>query len=148
DLGVEIYPGFPAAEALFDDNGAVKGIVTQDMGRDIHGNEKDGFTPGIEIHAPVTVFAEGARGSCTKQLIKHFELDADCDPQGYGIGLKELWKLPEGRVKPGLVQHTVGWPLDSKTYGGSFIYHLDDDSVAIGFVAGLDYQHPNFRPFE
>lgn len=148
ELGVEIYPGFPAAEPLLDDNDTIKGVVTQDMGRDLHGNKKDGFTPGIEIHAPITIFAEGAHGSCTKQLIKHFKLDADCDPQGYGIGLKELWKLPEGRVKPGLVQHTVGWPLDSKTYGGSFIYHLDDNRVAVGFVAGLDYQHPNFRPFE
>lgn len=147
-LGVEIYPGFSAAEALFDDNGAVKGVRTPDMGLDREGNAKDGYTPGIEIHAPVTVFAEGCRGSSSKQLIKHFELDAECDPQGYGIGLKELWKVPEGQSRPGFVQHTVGWPLDNKTYGGSFIYHLDDNRLAVGFVAGLDYENPNFRPFE
>src|SRR5699024_10600242 len=148
ELGVEIYPGFSAAEALFDDNGAVKGVRTPDMGLDRQGNKKDGYTPGIEIHAPVTIFAEGCRGSTTKHLIKRFELDADCDPQGYGIGLKELWKVPEGRVTPGLVQHTVGWPLDNSTYGGSFIYHLDDDRLAIGLVAGLDYTDPRFKPFE
>src|SRR5699024_6169604 len=147
-LGVEIYPGFPAAAAVFDDAGAGKGIRSPDLGLAINGNPTDSYTPGIEIHAPITIFAEGARGSCTRQLVKHFELDADSDPQNYGIGLKELWQLPEGRVQPGLVQHTVGWPLDDKTYGGSFIYHLDDNRVAIGFVAGLDYEHPNFRPFE
>ncbi len=148
DLGVEIYPGFSAAEALLDDNGAVKGVRTPDMGLDRQGNKKDSYTQGIEIHAPITIFAEGARGSCSKHLIQHFKLDADSNPQSYGIGLKELWKLPEGRVKPGLVQHTIGWPLDNKTYGGSFIYHLDDNRLAIGFVAGLDYQDPRFRPFE
>jgi len=147
-LGVEIYPGFSAAEAVFDEHGAVKGIRTPDMGLDREGNKKDGYTPGIEIHAPVTIFAEGCRGSCTKQLIKKFELDKDCDPQTYGIGLKELWKVPEGRCKPGLIQHTIGWPLSNDTYGGSFIYHLDDDRIAIGFVVGLDYEDPRFKPFE
>ncbi|WP_353250703.1 electron transfer flavoprotein-ubiquinone oxidoreductase [Salinisphaera sp. T31B1] len=147
-LGVEIYPGFSAAEAVFDENGAVKGVRTPDMGLDRQGNPKDGYTPGIEIHAPITIFAEGCRGNCTKQLIKKFELDKDCDPQTYGIGLKELWKVPEGQCKPGLIQHTIGWPLSNDTYGGSFIYHLDDNRIAIGFVVGLDYEDPRFKPFE
>lgn len=147
-LGVEIYPGFSAAEAVFDDSGAVKGIRTPDMGLGRDGKPKDSFEPGIEIHAPVTIFAEGCRGNCSKQLIQHFKLDADSDPQTYGIGLKELWSVPEGRVTPGLIQHTIGWPLDDQTYGGSFIYHLSDNRIAIGFVVGLDYQDPRFQPFE
>ncbi|MGB7756060.1 MAG: electron transfer flavoprotein-ubiquinone oxidoreductase [Salinisphaera sp.] len=147
-LGVEIYPGFPAAEALFDDNGAVKGVRTPDMGLNRAGQPKDSFTPGIEIHAPVTLFAEGCRGNCSKQLIQHFELDKHSDPQTYGIGLKELWKVPEGQCRPGLVQHTIGWPLANDTYGGSFVYHLDDNRIAIGFVIGLDYADPRLRPFE
>lgn len=147
-LGVEIYPGFPAAAAVFDDQGAVKGIRTPDMGLGRDGQPKDSFEPGIEIHAPITMFAEGCRGSCTKQLIEHFQLDADSDPQTYGIGLKELWSVPEGRVTPGLIQHTIGWPLDDQTYGGSFIYHLSDNRIAIGLVVGLDYQDPRFEPFE
>ncbi|MDA3921681.1 MAG: electron transfer flavoprotein-ubiquinone oxidoreductase [Salinisphaera sp.] len=147
-LGVEIYPGFSAADPVYDETGAVKGVRTPDMGLDRAGQRKDSFTPGIEIHAPVTIFAEGCRGNCTKQLIKRFELNKDCDPQTYGIGLKELWKVPAGRVKPGLIQHTIGWPLDNATYGGSFIYHLDHDRIAIGFVVGLDYADPRFQPFE
>ena len=147
-LGVEIYPGFSAAEAVFDESGAVKGVRTPDMGLDRQGNRKDSFTPGIEIHAPVTIFAEGCRGHCSKQLIQHFELDKDYDPQTYGIGLKELWEVPEGRTQPGLIQHTIGWPLDDATYGGSFIYHLNNNRIAIGFVAGLDYADPRFKPFE
>ncbi|KEZ75959.1 electron transfer flavoprotein-ubiquinone oxidoreductase [Salinisphaera hydrothermalis] len=147
-LGVEIYPGFAAAEALFDDEGAVKGVRTPDMGLDRAGQPKDSYTPGIEIHAPITLFAEGCRGHCTKQLIERFELDAHADPQTYGIGLKELWKVPEGQCQPGLIQHTIGWPLDDDTYGGGFLYHLDNNQIAIGFVVGLDYADPRLRPFE
>ena len=147
-LGVEIYPGFSAAEALFDEAGAVKGVRTPDMGVARDGSLKGTYEPGIEIHAPVTLFAEGCRGHCTKQLVKRFELDADCDPQTYAIGLKELWKVPPGRSQPGLVQHTIGWPLENDIYGGSFIYHLTEDRIALGFVVGLDYTDPRFEPFE
>lgn len=147
-LGVEIYPGFSAAEALFDESGAVKGVRTPDMGLDRQGEPKDSYTPGIEIHAPITLFAEGCRGHCTKQLIQRFELDAHSDPQTYGIGLKELWKVPEGQCQPGLIQHTIGWPLANDTYGGGFAYHLDDNRIALGFVVGLDYADPRLRPFE
>ncbi len=146
--GVEIYPGFAAQEALINEAGAVYGVRTGDMGLDREGRPKDNYTPGIEIHAPVTVLAEGCRGSITKQLIRRFRLDAFSDPQTYGIGLKELWQVPEGRVKPGLVQHTLGWPLPNDTYGGGFIYHVDGDRVAIGFVVGLDYSDPRLKPFE
>lgn len=146
--GVEIYPGFAAQEALINDKGAVYGVRTSDMGLDREGEPKEGYTPGIEIHAPVTVLAEGCRGSISKQLIRHFRLDTACDPQTYGIGLKELWQVPQGRVEPGLVRHTLGWPLRSDTYGGGFIYHLDGDRVAIGFVVGLDYADPRLKPFE
>jgi len=148
DLGVEIYPGFAAAETLFNEQGQVMGVRTGDMGIAKDGSSKSGYTPGVDIHAKATVFAEGCRGSLTKALIRHFELDKDVAPQTYGIGLKELWQLPEGRVQPGLVQHTLGWPLPANTYGGGFIYHLDQDRVALGFVIGLDYPDPNLFPFE
>ncbi|MGB7755245.1 MAG: electron transfer flavoprotein-ubiquinone oxidoreductase [Salinisphaera sp.] len=147
-LGVEIYPGFSAAQPLFDADGAVKGVRTPDMGLDRNSEPKDSYTPGIEIHAPITLLAEGCRGHCTKQLIERFELDAESDPQTYGIGLKELWKVPEGQCRPGLIQHTIGWPLDDDTYGGGFVYHLDDNRIAIGFVIGLDYADTRLRPFE
>ncbi|GAB3030747.1 MULTISPECIES: electron transfer flavoprotein-ubiquinone oxidoreductase [Oleiagrimonas] len=147
-LGVDIFPGFAAAEPVFDDHGAVAGVRIGDMGVARDGSEKPGYTQGIDIKAKVTVLAEGCRGHLSKQLIKKFALDRDSDPQTYGIGMKELWQVPEGRVTPGKVVHTLGWPLDPKTYGGSFIYHLDDNRVAIGFVAGLDYEDPNFSPFE
>lgn len=147
-LGVEIYPGFAAAAPVFDDDGAIKGVRTPDMGLARDGTPGPGYTPGIEIHAPITIFAEGCRGHCTKQLIQRFKLDANADPQTYGIGLKELWKVPAGRVQPGLVQHTIGWPLDNATYGGGFVYHLEDDHIALGFVVGLDYADPRLRPFE
>ena len=103
---------------------------------------------GVDIHAQVTVLAEGCRGSVSKALIAKYELDKEVDPQTYGIGIKELWQVPEGRVKPGTVQHTIGWPMDSSTYGGSFLYQLDEDRIALGFVVGLDYQDPQFEPFE
>ena len=148
-LGVEVFPGFAASEPLFDAGGQrVIGVRIGDMGVDKAGQPKDGYTQGIDIHARTTVLAEGCRGSLAKQLIRHFGLDAGVDPQTYGIGLKELWQLPAGRSDPGLVQHTIGWPLKSDTYGGSFIYHLTEDRVAVGFVVGLDYRDPNFSPFE
>jgi electron-transferring-flavoprotein dehydrogenase len=147
-LGVEIYPGFAAAEPLFDDNGAVCGVRVGDMGVAKDGTHKPGYTQGIDIKAPVTVLAEGCRGSLSKQLIAKFALDKDADPQTYGIGIKELWQLPAGRVEAGKVMHTLGWPLDTSTYGGSFIYQLDQDRIAIGFVVGLDYADPLFRPWE
>ena len=146
-LGVEIFPGFAAAEALIEDD-AVVGVRIGDMGIAKDGSEKATYTPGIDIKAPLTVFSEGCRGHLSKQLIKRFALDKDSDPQSYGIGIKELWQLPEGRTQPGKIQHTVGWPLDNDTYGGSFLYHLENNQVAIGFVCGLDYQDPEFSPYE
>ncbi len=148
ELGVEIYPGFAAAEPLFAENGAVRGVRIGDLGLDRQGQPKPTYTPGVEIEAEVTVLAEGARGHLAKQLIRRFALDADCDPQTYSIGIKELWQLPPGRAEPGLVMHSIGWPLDGGTYGGSFLYHLDGDRVAIGFVVGLDYRDPRLEPYE
>jgi len=147
-LGVEIYPGFAAAETLFDDKGAVCGVRIGDMGVAKDGSHKPGYTQGIDIRAPVTVLAEGCRGHLTKRLIAKFGLDKNSDPQTYGIGIKELWQLPSGRVEPGKVMHTLGWPLDNRTYGGSFLYHLDQDRVAVGFVTGLDYEDAMLSPFE
>ncbi|MBK7209827.1 MAG: electron transfer flavoprotein-ubiquinone oxidoreductase [Xanthomonadales bacterium] len=147
-LGVDVFPGFAAAEALIDDAGAVKGVRIGDMGVARDGSHKPGYTEGIDILAPITVLGEGCRGSISKQLIARYKLDADSDPQTYGIGLKELWQVPPGRVEPGKIVHTLGWPLDAATYGGSFLYHLDKDRIAIGFVAGLDYIDPEFKPFE
>lgn len=147
-LGVEIYPGFAAAEALFDEKGAVRGVRIGDLGLDREGKPKPSYTPGVEIEAEVTVLAEGARGHLAKQLIRRYGLDAESQPQSYSIGMKELWQLPPGRVRPGLVMHSIGWPLDGKTYGGSFLYHLDGDRVAIGFVVGLDYCDPRLQPYE
>ena len=152
-LGVEIYPGFAASEPLFDHAGPdsiqrVRGVRIGDMGVAKDGTHKPAYTQGIDIVAPITVLAEGCRGHLSKQLIAKYRLDADSDPQTYGIGIKELWQLPEGRVTPGKVVHTLGWPLDNATYGGSFLYHLDKDRVAIGFVAGLDYADTMLSPFE
>jgi electron-transferring-flavoprotein dehydrogenase len=147
-LGVEIYPGFAAAEPFFNADGSVGGVRIGDMGVAKDGSHKPGYTQGIDIKAPITVLAEGCRGHLSKQLIAKFKLDANCDPQTYGIGIKELWQLPAGRVEPGKVVHTLGWPLDNSTYGGSFIYHLDKDRVAIGFVTGLDYADSMLSPFE
>jgi len=147
-LGVEIYPGFAAAEMLYDDAGAVCGVRIGDMGVAKDGSHKLGYTQGIDIKAKVTVLAEGARGHLTKQLVAKFGLDAESDPQNYSIGIKELWQVPEGRVSPGKIVHTLGWPADSHTYGGSFIYHLDKNQVALGYVSGLDYRDPNYQPYE
>ena len=147
-LGVEIYPGFAAAEPFFNADGSVGGVRIGDMGVAKDGSHKPGYTQGIDIKAPITVLAEGCRGHLSKQLIAKYALDKNSDPQTYGIGIKELWQLPPGRVQPGKVVHTLGWPLDSRTYGGSFIYHMDKDRLAIGFVTGLDYEDPLLSPFE
>ena len=147
-LGVDVFPGFAAADTLFNEDGAVAGVSIGDMGVAKDGSHKASYAQGIDIKAKVTVLAEGARGSLTKQLIKRFELDAGKDPQSYSIGIKELWQLPPGRGTPGKIVHSFGWPADSHTYGGSFIYHLDRDRVALGYVSGLDYSDPNYQPWE
>ena len=146
--GAEIYPEFAAAEVLYREDGSVKGVATGAMGLDRDGQPKANFEPGIELHAKYTLFAEGCRGSLTKQLETRFELRAGCDPQTYAIGIKELWEVEPARHRPGLVVHTIGWPLDQRTYGGSFLYHLADHQVAVGFVIGLDYENPYLAPFE
>ena len=147
-LGVEIFPGFPAAEVLYNDDGSVKGVATGNLGVGKDGNPGDNFQLGMELHAKYTVFAEGARGHLGRQLIARFKLDADSDPQTYGIGVKELWEIDPQRHEPGFVLHTAGWPMDSDTYGGAFLYHFDDNKVALGFITGLDYSNPYLSPFE
>ncbi len=148
ELGVEIYPGFAAAEVLYNDDGAVVGVATGDMGRDRQGEPTERFAPGMELRARYTIFAEGCRGSLTKTLFDRFKLRDGVDPQAYGIGIKELWEVDPAQHQPGKIVHTVGWPVDSKTYGGSFIYHLENNQVAVGFVIGLDYENPHLSPFE
>ena len=147
-LGVEIFPGFAAAEVLYDESGGVRGIATGDMGVGIDGEPKASFEPGVELLARQTVFAEGCRGSLTKTLLERFNLREGVDPQTYGIGIKELWEIDPAKHKQGQVIHTIGWPMDRSTYGGSFIYHLEDNQMAIGFVVGLDYQNPHLSPFD
>jgi len=147
-LGVDLFAGFAAAKALIDAQGAVAGVQIGDMGIGKDGEPGPNFAPGPEVRAKTTLFAEGARGSVTKTLIARYKLDAGSCPQTYGLGIKELWQLPEGRVEPGLIQHTVGWPLDTGTYGGSFLYHLDQNRVYVGYVIGLDYRDPRLKPFE
>jgi electron-transferring-flavoprotein dehydrogenase len=147
-LGVEIFPGFPAAEILFNENGSVKGVATGNMGIDKHGNPTDSFQLGMELHAKYTIFAEGSRGHLGKQLIRHFKLDEGRDPQTYGIGVKELWEIDPKRHQPGFVMHTAGWPMDNATYGGAFLYHMENNQVVLGFITGLDYQNPYLSPFE
>ena len=147
-LGVEIFPGFPASEILYDNDGSVKGVATQDMGIDKDGNKKDSFESGIELHAKVTIFAEGCRGHLGKQLINKFELDKGKNPQQYGIGLKEIWEIDEKHHEEGLVMHTAGWPLDNNTYGGSFMYHAENKQIFLGYVIGLDYKNPHLSPFD
>jgi electron-transferring-flavoprotein dehydrogenase len=146
-LGVEIYPGFAAAETLYGPNGEVVGIATGDMGIGKNGEAKDGFTRGMELRAKYTLFAEGARGSLSRALIKRFGLDQGRDPQKFGIGLKEVWQVAPDRHRPGLVQHSFGWPLDNRTGGGSFLYHYDKDLVSVGFVLHLNYENPHLSPF-
>ena len=148
NLGVEIYPGFAAAEILYHADGSVKGIATGNMGVGKDGEATEMFQAGMELRAKQTLFAEGCRGSLSKQLIRRFELDKHSQPQTYGIGIKEIWEIPAEKSRPGLVMHSTGWPLDSKTYGGAFLYHLNDNQVAVGFVVGLDYQNPYLSPFE
>jgi electron-transferring-flavoprotein dehydrogenase len=148
ELGVEIYPGFAAAEVLFNDDGSVKGIATGDMGIGKNGGETDRFQRGMELHAKYTFFAEGCRGNLGKQLQARFKLNEGRDPQVYGIGLKEIWEVQPAKHVPGLVVHTAGWPLASDTYGGSFLYHLENNQVAVGFVVGLGYSNPYLSPFE
>ena len=147
-LGVEIYPGFAAAEVLYDEKGRVRGVATGDMGIAKDGSKTEAFQPGIELHARQTVFAEGCRGSLTKTLFERFPLRDGVDPQTYGLGIKELWEVEPAKHRPGLVIHTTGWPLDSRTYGGSFLYHLEGNQVAVGFVVGLDYENPYLSPYE
>jgi electron-transferring-flavoprotein dehydrogenase len=147
-LGVEIYPGFAAAEVLYGERGEVVGVATGDMGIGKKGEHKDSFTRGMDLRAKYTLFAEGARGSLSKQIISRFELAKDREPQKFGIGLKELWKVAPEKHKPGLVQHSFGWPLDNSTGGGSFLYHLEDGQVVVGFVVHLNYRNPYIAPFE
>ena len=148
NLGVEIYPGFAASEILYDDQGKVRGVATNDMGLDANNEKKDSYEPGIELHAKTTVFAEGCRGHLGKQLIKKFDLAKNSDPQQYGIGLKEIWEVPKENHDEGLVFHSVGWPLDNNTYGGSFVYHAENSQIFLGYVVGLDYKNPYLSPFE
>jgi len=147
-LGVEIYPGFAAAEVLYDDDGAVTGVATGDMGIGKNGEKKDSYTEGMELHAKYTLIAEGVRGSLAKQLMTKFDLRKGVDPQKFGIGLKELWQIAPGKHKRGLVQHSFGWPLDNSTGGGSFLYHFDDNLVSVGFVMHLNYANPYLSPFD
>ncbi len=147
ELGVEIFPGFPAAEVLYNDDGSVKGVATGDMGIARDGSQKGDYQPGMELHGKYTLFAEGARGSLTKVLRSKFDLEANCEPQVYGLGMKELWDIePENHV-PGKVIHSQGWPLDD-AWGGGFLYHQANNQVALGFVVALDYQNPHLFPFE
>lgn len=155
EIGVEIFPGFAASEVLFNDQNEVIGIATGDMGIGKDGEKRHDFTPGVEIHAKQTVFAEGCHGSLTKQLINKYALRANAphisgnsSPQTYGLGVKEIWEIKPEKFKSGLTMHTVGWPMDSKTYGGSWMYHFGENMVSIGFVTGLDYSNPYLSPFE
>ncbi|WP_062196733.1 electron transfer flavoprotein-ubiquinone oxidoreductase [Caldimonas taiwanensis] len=147
-LGVEIFPGFPAAEVLYDEQGRVRGVATGNMGIGKDGKPTDHFQLGMELLGKYTIFAEGARGHLGKQLIARYKLDEGKDPQTYAIGIKELWEIDPAKAKPGLVVHTAGWPMDDQTFGGGFLYHLEDNKVTLGFVIGLDYQNPWLSPFE
>ncbi|MFN6993234.1 MAG: 4Fe-4S dicluster domain-containing protein [Aquincola tertiaricarbonis] len=147
-LGVEIFPGFTAAEVLYNDDGSVKGIATGNQGIGKDGQPTDAFQLGMELHGKYTVFAEGSRGHLGKQLIARFKLDEGKDPQSYALGVKELWEVPADKARPGLVVHTAGWPMEPDTYGGGFLYHLEGNKVTLGFVTGLDYKNPYLSPFE
>jgi electron-transferring-flavoprotein dehydrogenase len=148
ELGVEIYAGFAAAEILYNEDGSVKGVATGDMGVDKQGVKTASYQQGIELHAKQTVFAEGCRGSLTKIISAKFDLQKNCDPQTYGIGIKEVWEIPAAQHQQGLIVHTIGWPMKPDTYGGSWMYHLDNNMVSIGFVIGLDYTNPYLSPFD
>ncbi len=148
ELGVEIFPGFPAAEVLYGESGEVVGVATGNVGVGKDGEATENFQLGMELRAKYTLFCEGSRGQLGRELIARFELDKECDPQSYGIGIKEVWEIEPSMHQPGLVIHTAGWPLDSNTYGGSFLYHYDDNKVAVGYVVGLGYENPYLSPFE
>ncbi|ANB73351.1 electron transfer flavoprotein-ubiquinone oxidoreductase [Paraburkholderia phytofirmans] len=147
-LGVEIFPGFPAAEILYNDDGSVKGVATGNLGIGKDGEPTENFQLGMELHAKYTLFCEGARGHLGRQLNDRFKLREGVDPQVHGIGIKELWEIDPSKHKPGLVMHTAGWPLENDTYGGSFLYHMDNNQVVVGFVVGLGYTNPYLSPFE
>ena len=147
-LGVEIFPGFAAAEVLYDEHGAVRGIATGSLGVGKDGEPLSSFQLGMELLGKYTVFAEGARGHLGKQLINRFKLDEGRDPQSYALGIKELWEVPAEKARPGLVVHTAGWPMDEQTYGGGFLYHMEGNKITLGFVTGLDYQNPWLSPFD
>ncbi len=147
-LGVDIFPGFAATEVLYDDQGAVKGVATGDMGVGKDGEQTGNYQPGMELHARLTVFAEGCRGHLGKQLMQRFDLRDGVQDQTYGLGIKELWEVKPENHKPGLMMHSIGWPLCTDTYGGAFLYHLEDQQVAVGFVVGLDYSNPYLSPYE
>ena len=147
-LGVEIFPGFPAAEVLYNENGSVRGVATGNMGVGKDGEPTESFQLGMELHGKYTVFAEGARGHLGRQLIAKFKLDAGKDPQTYGLGVKEVWEIDPKRHQPGFVLHSAGWPMKSDTYGGAFLYHMEDNKITLGFITGLDYSNPYLSPFE
>jgi electron-transferring-flavoprotein dehydrogenase len=147
-LGVEIFPGFAAAEVLYNDAGAVIGVATGNMGVEKSGEPGPNFQIGMELLGKYTVFAEGSRGHLGKQVIEKYKLDEGCDPQSYGLGIKELWEVEPARHEPGLVVHTAGWPMSNDTYGGSFLYHMEDNKIAMGFITGLNYSNPYLSPFE
>jgi electron-transferring-flavoprotein dehydrogenase len=147
-LGVEIYPGFAAAEVLYGEEGGVRGVATGDVGIGRDGKPTAQYQPGIELLGKYTFFAEGCRGQLGRQLMEKFRLDADCDPQAYGLGLKELWEIDSKKHQPGLVIHSAGWPLAADTYGGSFLYHMEERLVSVGFVVGLGYSNPYLNPYE
>ncbi|MDO8449105.1 MAG: electron transfer flavoprotein-ubiquinone oxidoreductase [Rhodoferax sp.] len=148
NLDVEIFPGFAAAEVLYNDDGSVKGVATGNLGVGKDGVPGENFQIGMELHGRYTIFAEGSRGHLGKQLIAKYQLDEGCDPQTYALGIKELWEIDPARHQPGFVLHTAGWPMDSATYGGAFLYHMEDNKIALGFITGLDYANPHLSPFE
>ncbi len=148
EMGVEIFPGFTAAEILYNDDGSVKGILTGDMGVAEDGSEKDGYMPGMELLAKQTIFAEGCRGHLGKQLMDSFDLNKDADPQHYGLGIKEIWTIDPAKHQEGLVVHTAGWPLDNHTEGGGFLYHMENNQVSLGFIVALNYTNPHLSPFD
>lgn len=148
ELGVQVFPGFAASEVLYNESGAVIGIATRDMGIDKEGNKTESFEPGYELHARQTLFAEGCHGSLTKTLIEKFDLRKNSDPQTYALGVKEIWEIAPEKHDEGACVHTIGWPMDKKTYGGSWLYHMDNNQISIGFVTALDYQNPYLSPYE
>ena len=148
ELGVEIFPGFPAAEILYGESGEVVGVATGNVGIDKDGTATENFQLGMELRAKYTLFCEGSRGQLGRELMSRFELDKDCDPQSYAMGIKEVWEIEPSKHQPGLVVHSAGWPLDANTYGGSFLYHYDENKVAVGYVVGLGYDNPYLSPFE